>query len=527
MVAATNAGVFVVDGGRLVAWPGGPSPALSLLPRADGLWVGGNGTVVRLQAGASVAMPLGQGNTEGVTHLALAHGRIWAGTTQGLFVAHDAWQRFSEDAALAHAPITAIERDRDDNLWVATNSDFRRLRDGHIAERVDPANLRAVRGVVSAFEDREGNLWLGSQLEGLSRIWNGWTRRYSSSSGLDDPIVWSLARAPDGLLWVGGNNGLDTFDGKTFRRVVPGSALPHPQAYNLLAESGRVWIGTRRGLAIWQDGRVETPALYAPMASAQINGIHRDEQGDLWFPTTEGLFFQHGDTLRRYGQADGLNDARVRTLLQTRHYGLLVGTQGGLFEQHDGRFAPFPGLPAGLDVTTISELPDGGLVIGLLTESIYVFDGHAWKNIGSTQGLPSDSPFFQAFDDRGFLWIAGIRGVERVPVADLEAYARGAIHAVRGEMLLNERGDRNAGQQGDCCNGAGMSKGLLEGHVLWLPSREGVVELDTHGIVKNAVVPSVVIERLRYLDRWHRVEGSRARRRSIRGRATSRSISPH
>ena len=39
------------------------------------------------------------------------------------------------------------------------------------------------------------------------------------------------------------------------------------------------------------------------------------------------------------------------------------------------RFAPVAGLPPGLDVTTISELPSGALVIGVLTESMYVFDG--------------------------------------------------------------------------------------------------------------------------------------------------------
>jgi diguanylate cyclase (GGDEF)-like protein len=422
----------------------------------------------------------------------------------------DAWVRFDEDAALAQAPINSILRDHDDNLWISTNSGFARLRHAHLAERIEGTNPRAASSVVSSFEDREGNLWLGSQLEGLSRLWNGWTRRYGTSTGLNDPIVWSLSRAPNGLLWVGGNNGLSTFDGKRFTPIVAGNALPHPQAYNLLAETDQVWIGTRHGLAIWRKGKVESPALYAPMASAQINGIWRDRKGDLWFPTTEGLFFEHGGTLRRYGQQDGLADARIRTIRETHDHRILVGTQGGLFEMHGDRFTPVAGLPPGLDVTTISELPSGMLAIGILTESIYVFDGHSWTRIGQPQGLPSNTPFFQTLDDRGYLWIAGIRGVERVPVDDLERFARGAIPAVRGEMLLNERGDRNAGQQGDCCNGAGLSKGFIDGHVLWLPSRDGVVVLDTHGIVKNTVTPAVVIERIRYLDAWHRVDGAAA-----------------
>ena len=508
IVAATSDGVFRVAGKTLVEVPNGPQPALSLLPRADGLWVGGSGTVLRMDRGATESLPLpAQAASAGVGHLAEAHGRIWAGTSQGLYSrVADAWVRFDEDASLAKSPINNILRDHDDNLWVGTNSGFARLRNAHLAERIDQTNLRATQSVISSFEDREGNLWLGSQLEGLARLWNGWTRRYSVDDGLNDRIVWSLSRAPDGTLWVGSNDGLSTFDGKHFTPVVPGSALPHPQAYNLLAEADQLWVGTRRGLAIWRNGKIETPVLYAPMASAQINGIWRDRNGDLWFPTTEGLFFQHGESLRHYAQPEGLADRRIRTIIETRTHRILVGTQGGLYEQHGDRFTAVTGLPPGLDVTTIYELPSGAIVIGVITESIYVFDGRIWTAIGQKQGLPSNAPFFQTVDDRGYLWIAGIRGVERVPIVDLERFAHGEIRTVHGEMLLNERGDRNAGQQGFCCNGAGLSKGFIDGHVLWLPSRDGLVVLDTHGIVKNTITPAVVIERVRYLGDWHAID---------------------
>jgi diguanylate cyclase (GGDEF)-like protein len=105
-----------------------------------------------------------------------------------------------------------------------------------------------------------------------------------------------------------------------------------------------------------------------------------------------------------------------------------------------------------------------------------------------------------------YLWIAGIRGIARVPVADLPRAGQ-AVRRVRGEMLLNERGDPNAGQQGFCCNGAGMSKGFLRDGVLWLPTRDGVVALDTGAIHKNRVPPPVVVERLRTPDGWREVPG--------------------
>ena len=516
IVAATNDGVFRVSGDTLVELPNSPKPALALLPRADGLWIGDTGAVMRLNGTHVERLPLPESAASAaVGHLVEAQGRIWAGTSQGLYTWIDgAWVRFDEAAALTGSPIGSILRDHDNNLWISTNSGFARLRNAHLAEWIGDGNPHAFNSVISSFEDREGNLWLGSQLEGLARFWNGWTHRYSVTDGLNDRIVWSLSRAPDGVVWVGGNDGLSTFQSGRFTLIVPGSALPHPHAYNLLAESDRVWIGTRRGLAIWQGGKLETPALYAPMASAQINGIVRNDDGSLWFPTTEGLFRQQGETLRRYAQADGLIDLRVRVVLKTSTQRTLVGTQGGLYEFRDDHLTQIgqdAGLPANLDITAIRELPSGGLAIGTLTEVLYVFDGRAWTVFGPAQGMPANAPFFITVDDRGYLWVAGIRGVARVPIADLMRFAHSQIGVVRGEMLLNERGDRNAGQQGFCCNGAGMSKGFIDGHVLWLPSRDGVVALDTHGIVKNTITPTVVIERVRYLDAWHAVENQAGR----------------
>jgi len=515
ILAATNDGVFRVAGNTVVAVPNSPEPAFSLFSGTDGLWIGDTGAVMHLNGTHAERLPLPEtAASAAVAHLVKAQGRIWAGTTQGLYSRMDGagieegWARFDENATLAGSPIGAILRDHDDNLWISTNSGFARLRNAHLAEWIDAGNPRAFASVISAFEDREGNLWLGSQLEGLARFWNGWTHRYSVSNGLNDRTVWSLSHAADGTIWVGSSDGVSTLAGNRFTLVFPGSALPHPHGYNLLAEADRLWIGTRRGLAIWQNGKLETPALYAPMASAQINGIARDTDGSAWFPTTEGLFHQQADALRRYAQADGLIDPRIRTIVRLRDRRLLVGTQGGLYEMRGQRFVQIgtdAGLPANLDVTAIRELPSGEIVIGALSEQIYVYDGHAWTRFGPAQGMPNNAAFFMTPDDQGYLWIAGIRGVARVPMVDFARFRRAEIRSVRGEMVLNERGDRNSGQQGFCCNGAGMSKGYLDGHVLWLPSRDGVVALDTHGIVKNTVTPTVVVERVRSLGSWRTV----------------------
>ncbi len=518
IVAGTSEGVFRVSGDRLVH-EAGPSPALSLLPRGDGLWVGSAGAVERVAAGSQVRLPLpGDAAGAAVARLVDTQGRLWAGTSQGVFtLSGKGWQPVRANPAFDRSPVTAMLADRDGNLWVGSNAGLGRFRDGVLAEFVADAHPHAFPQVTAALEDREGNLWLGSQLGGLARLWNGWTRRYSVGEGLHDPIVWSLSPQPpsdgkpDDRLWVGTNDGLSVFDHGRFERVIPGNALPHPHAYNLLAEQDQVWVGTRRGIVLWRDGHVEAPPELAPMSRAQINGIVRDRDGSLWFPTSDGLFHLRDGRLQRYGEAQGLRDPRVRVIAFDAGHRILLGTQSGLFQLRDGRAVPLGregGLPVGLDISAVYPLHDGRLAVGSLDERLFIGAGGRWHALGPAQGMPPNTSFFITEDDRGWLWLAGIRGIARVPVADLPRPGETVTRRVRGEMLLNERGDPNAGQQGYCCNGAGMSKGFLRNGVLWLPSRDGVVAMDTRAIAKNPLAPRLVIERLRTPDGWRTLPAS-------------------
>jgi diguanylate cyclase (GGDEF)-like protein len=517
VLAGTSAGVFQVAGEQLVKRPG-PAPALSLLPRRDGLWVGTTGGVARISGDQEISLPLPAGAASaGVVRVVDTQGQLWAGTSQGVYVLDAAgWQPLKAHPEFDGSPVTAMLADHDGNLWVGTNAGLGRFRDGAMAEFVPDSNPRSFPQVTSAMEDREGNLWLGSQLNGIARLWNGWTHRYSVGEGLDDPIVWSLSAAvgkDDDSIWVGSNNGLSLFKNGHFDLVVPGKSLPHPQAYNLLAEGDRVWIGTRRGLVVWHDGHLESPPELAPLASAQINGIMRDPDGSVWFPTTIGLFHLVDGHLKRYAEAEGLVDPRVRIIAYDQSHTLLLGTQAGVWQlQPNGRLQRYGGSSAemdNVDVSAMLPLADGRLVIGSLGGRVMVHAGTHWHSLGPDNGLPANSPFYLTSDDNtanpGWLWIAGIRGVSRVRLSELPTAADNVTRPVHGELVLNERGDPNSGQQGYCCNGAGMSKGFRKGNVLWLPSRDGMVALDTRDIVKNAIPPALVIERVGTPDGWRSV----------------------
>ncbi len=467
-------GIYTPDGGRLRRLHALPEPALSLLSRPDGLWVGGVGRVYRIRPGAVDTLPLPAAGGA-VTALAWHHGGLWAGTNRGLFrQQHGTWQSMANDGT---PTIEAMTSDHDGNLWVATSQYLGRWRGGMPTERIrgKPGSI-AIRSI---YEDHDGNLWLGSQTEGVARAWNGYTRRLGQPDGLVNPLLWAISGAPDGSVWLGTADGVDVWRNGHIRQIVAGRQLPHPEVYSLLTEAGQAWIGTRAGAARLRDGRLEEPAVLAPLRNLQINGIVRDRSGRLWFASSDGLFVLERDhRLIRYGQAEGLADARIRVILETRAGRLLVGSSRGLYEWRNGRIVAL-GRQAGLDeniaVTALLELADGRWVVGSSNgNSLHVFDGRRWHAFGNARGLPINIPFHLA-EDAGSLWVAGMQGVYRLPLAQLERALANPQALLDPQLVINSGLDRPGGQQDKCCNGSGNGRGLLRAGQLWLPTRDGAL----------------------------------------------------
>ena len=80
--------------------------------------------------------------------------------------------------------------------------------------------------VVAAFEDSKGNLWFGTNGQGVAR-WDGNVLRYFSiGEGLIDNVVTGIAEDRDGNLWFGTQAGTSRYDGNTFTSFGPAEGLP-------------------------------------------------------------------------------------------------------------------------------------------------------------------------------------------------------------------------------------------------------------------------------------------------------------
>ena len=261
-----------------------------------------------------------------------ARGVLWIGTETGIVQ----WRAGSDWASRRRidspaSRVTQIYADQAGTVWAATLSagllhwnhtdaapvQFRRRGN-------DPFSLPSDH-VRALLHDRSGMLWVASDSAGIALAnlnSQGFTRLIpNDAESVDlepDNFLHSIAGAPDGMLWLGGNAGLTLFDprrGNVVRRLRASAGraarLSSDIAYCLLQQpGGPLWVGTAAGLNRVDAGRGEVDVVhFGSVANDYINTIAPGADGVLWLGT--------GGSLIRYEPASGAarvykHDARAR-----------------------------------------------------------------------------------------------------------------------------------------------------------------------------------------------------------------------
>jgi len=218
--------------------------------------------------------------------------------------------------------VAALYEDRDGNLWVGTWDGIARFKDGRfIEEKYLSEQLKGRVYVITG--DRTGGIWFGMESgAGLYRLLDGEVTHYTSRDGLAGDTIDSIREDRAGRLWVGTDKGLSRFTGNRFQTVAAiGTTGPAVSA--LYEDSqGVLWIGTH-GNGMYRltgDGAQVTHYTNAQgLPSDEVDLILEDDIGFMWLTSNLGLVrmrkqdledFASGRisafTSTRFGRADGL-----------------------------------------------------------------------------------------------------------------------------------------------------------------------------------------------------------------------------
>ena len=136
-------------------------------------------------------------------------GRIWFGTTSGLFFADrkspDEIQPFK---GIARRNVRALSESRAGILWVGTgNGDLFRIA-GDAVTTFRPTDDQESGAIWSVLADNDGTVWVGTFRGGLLRFRDGQFTRYSKKDGLPDNVICQILDDGQGNLWLGSHQGI-------------------------------------------------------------------------------------------------------------------------------------------------------------------------------------------------------------------------------------------------------------------------------------------------------------------------------
>lgn len=540
-LATRDAGIHIYDGleckvlGREHGLPNTPVRAMAEGPKGE-VWLGlQTGGIFRTDGNTLERVP----NAELLEELDVyalhvdQDGKVWVGTNQGAFtyenkilrpitLDQDAekirvrafledqqgrfWMatdgmgvyRFSgEDVVhidkadgLPSNYVTCLEKDQKGRVWIGTREGICYWRNGNLKVFTQENGL-CFDNIGMLLVDRQDNVWMSSVAYGLCRFSRDNFILHARKEGIEEPLVWSIARNAEGDLLVGTERGLYIKGPNRFEQVedLP-EGFSHARFTRLLTDSkGRTWLGSSRGLLMYNGTAYRSIATRSDLIGGSIFAVHEDPNGTMWFSTESKLF--SWTAAKGLAEVEAVSERKVRSILEIKDNPkgglLLVSISDGLLTYQNGNIEPLaPGDPLldGMGLS-IAEGPDGTLWVGTL-DGLVRYDGTASCYVSAEQGLNSSSIFLVHFDAFGHLWVGTEQGVSRIILDDAQFPERIESYGI------------HEGFTGIECNQNAVHSD--PDGTLWVGTVTGLMQCRTHDLRPTPPPQSAVITGLR-LDR--------------------------
>ncbi|WP_224365002.1 two-component regulator propeller domain-containing protein [Hyalangium versicolor] len=192
---------------------------------------------------------------------------------------------------LIHDRVRSITEAPDGSIWFATQTGLSRWERGAITLSLSHAQGLPSGAVRVAYFDREGSLWAGTQ-EGLAR-WNGEQfELLTRAQGLPGNSITLLKKRKAGGFWVGTAEGGLAYFLKGRLVLVADEGRPMFSEVQALQEEpdGVLWIGTDEGLYRWKQDNFQRFSRSEGLFNDRIFEILPDGHGNLWMSCNKGIF---------------------------------------------------------------------------------------------------------------------------------------------------------------------------------------------------------------------------------------------
>ena len=406
----------------------------SILPDGTGgFWIGGDTGLVHWKAGVSEiyepqALKSHSGQ-EGIIGVVRNYdGSLWVGMPaagRGLGLERFSNGSFKPFSASnfdgTRIAVHTLLLDRDGNLWVATQNNGLYRIHGNNADHFGLADGLSGNSVKKLYEDQEGIIWAATS-NGLDSFWEPRVTTYAETEGLGAGGVISVTVSHDGTVWLANNGSLDSIHNGTVVSIGMKDGLPGNTVTSLLEDrDGHVWVGVDDGLYIYENRHFRPIPSPNRTPMGMVVGITEDLDGNIWAECASKP--RKLVRIRDFRVQEEFSDSQVpagHSLAADPSRGVWLGTlDGRLVSLREGKVDIFPmNLKGDRVVRQIEVEPDGSVVAAAIEDGLISLRARAVQRLNKQNGLPCDGVFGFNRDDRKNWWLSTPCGY--VEVADSE-----------------------------------------------------------------------------------------------------------
>ena len=216
-------------------------------------------------------------------------GDLWVGASVGLLQFHKGALVRSADQFAGVKDVQALTQDAKGDLWIGTSTGLYRMSKGKSPELLSVPILEG-QEITALVSDRNDNLWVGTNSAGLLRAKNDEWQKLTAADGLSANRILSIFEDREGSLWVGTSGGLDQLRDTKFITFTGKEGLPDDDTYATMAgRDGSVYVSTPAGLARFHHGTTKVYTTDDGLQSNFCTALYEGRDGAVWIGTGSGL----------------------------------------------------------------------------------------------------------------------------------------------------------------------------------------------------------------------------------------------
>lgn len=403
----------------------------------DQLWFGTANGVIVLNKRFQVQFRLGTGDGLGHNIVSALNEnddkRILIGTDRGAFI----YDGFSLTKLQLPSPagskemIRSIEYDYHGHLWIGTwDAGLYRFDLSGLTERYGKNEGLGIEGVFCSLHDREGNIWVGTDGNGIAKLGYKVFTTFSMQNGLPDDMVLSVFKDSKNRWWYGHSEGASMFDGKKYNRFTKQNGLSNDKVWSITEDkTGNIWICTYgSGIFIFSEGKLKSLDEKSGLISNNVRAAFHDESR-TWIGTANGLCILENDSVKKIPYDFGTK--RFLCFFKDSKHKLWIGTSGNGLALVKNRNSPVEKLSFKL----YNE--KSGMADNVILSIAEDYKGNIWTAnfgglsklnpetdkidiIGKKDGLTSNTVYVIAFTKDSFLLAGTNFGLDKININKYE-----------------------------------------------------------------------------------------------------------